>query len=819
MMLGAGSFETKKKETEERRSDRLSEVRIAWVVVGVIAILILYAVSWFFLRWRFYAAMHAAALISLACVCSMFLLVNTASTEFTAKRSMPGMPSGGEPVLVSDTESGGGGAVPMVRVRDQFPETMLWQPQLVTDDTGHATLEIDLADSITTWRLSGSAVTADGRLGSLQTGIRVFQPFFVDWNLPVALTRNDEIDLPAVVSNFLPTPQTVEVTLARGDGFELIGADVQTVALKAKEVRSVSFRIRAKKAGRIDLRLTAKAGELTDALKRSIEVLPDGRRVESVTNGTLTAPATVALDVPPDAIDGSARATVRIYPSAFSQVVEGLDGIFKLPTGCFEQTSSSLYPNVMALNYLRQTGKSAPAVEAKARGYIHVGYQRLLKFEVPGGGFDWYGNPPANVMLTAYGLMEFRDMAAVHDVDPKLIERTRNWLLSRREADGSWFASLHVGRSPNADEDRLRATAYVAWAVFDGSAMDADSTRKFLLNHLPDSISDPYILALVANALTAIDPKGESATPYLARLESLKHVSADDRQTWWELPPNSMTVFYGSGPSGNVETTALAALAFLKAGIYPADLRGSLAWLAERQDANGLWGSTQATIQALKALLAGGKPAGDGNRSIEIALDGRPVQTLEIPADQAEVMKQIDLSALLKPGSHAVSLRDLQGSGIAFQVAFRYHVPGENPTAGKPPFTVEWKCDRTAVTVNEIVTATATLTNRTQRSATMAMAELPIPAGFILDGTPTAVPSAAIDRQETTPRQCILYLRELVPNRPVVITYRLKAAVPANATVPPVRVYEYYNPTNEGRGSPSRLAITAPNPKTELERR
>jgi hypothetical protein len=40
-----------------------------------------------------------------------------------------------------------------------------------------------------------------------------------------------------------------------------------------------------------------------------------------------------------------------------------------------------------------------------------------VSFEVAGGGFDWFGRPPANVTLTAYGLMEFRDMARVHDVD------------------------------------------------------------------------------------------------------------------------------------------------------------------------------------------------------------------------------------------------------------------------------------------------------------------------------------------------------------------------------------------------------------------
>ena len=65
-----------------------------------------------------------------------------------------------------------------------------------------------------------------------------------------------------------------------------------------------------------------------------------------------------------------------------------------------------------------------------------------------------------------------------------------------------------------------------------------------------------------------------------------------------------------------------------------------------------------------------------------------------------------------------------------------------------------------------------------------------------------------IDRFEVTPRQLIIYLRELAPNRPLVISYRLKAIVAADVTVPAGRVYEYYDPTSAGRGKTSRLTVT-----------
>ena len=144
------------------------------------------------------------------------------------------------------------------------------------------------------------------------------------------------------------------------------------------------------------------------------------------------------LEFPANAIPEASKIFVRLYPGAISQVVEGMDSILRMPGGCFEQTSSSTYPNVLALDYMKRTKKLTPEVHAKAEGYIANGYQRLLTFEVPGGGFSWFGNAPANKILTAYGLMEFYDMSKVYDVDTRVIARTQQWLANQQQPDGSW---------------------------------------------------------------------------------------------------------------------------------------------------------------------------------------------------------------------------------------------------------------------------------------------------------------------------------------------------------------------------------------------
>ena len=118
-------------------------------------------------------------------------------------------------------------------------------------------------------------------------------------------------------------------------------------------------------------------------------------------------------------------------------------------------------------------------------------------------------------------------LARVHAMDPQLIERTRRWLLGHRRSDGFWSAGRGSIQGMNVGDYGL--TAYVAWAVYHGQAPgpEARPTLDYLLAQKPEAVGDPYVLALVCNALQALDPEGSSAAAYLQRLEELK-VTLDD---------------------------------------------------------------------------------------------------------------------------------------------------------------------------------------------------------------------------------------------------------------------------------------------------
>src|SRR5438309_10505067 len=244
-----------------------------------------------------------------------------------------------------------------------------------------------------------------------------------------------------------------------------------------------------------------------------------------------------------------------------------------------EQTSSSAYPNILAVDYIKKARvASSTKFLMTAEEYLNVGYQKLLTFERPGGGFDWWGNGPPLVWLSAYGLQEFSDMAKDYPIDKGVIERTQKWLMSQQDKDGSWsnIGATHGETITRMGDPKLLLTSYVAWALLESGAKPvanapgSDGLKKsiqYIRQHIDDAKDNAYILALAANALASWDAKDDSTHDVLRRLEKLQK----DVPEWKAINfpvPGGQSLSYARGDSVTVETTALAALAMMKSGQF-----------------------------------------------------------------------------------------------------------------------------------------------------------------------------------------------------------------------------------------------------------
>ena len=219
------------------------------------------------------------------------------------------------------------------RIRRYFPETLLSEPSIITDSDGTKTIELTLADSITTWRASAMANTVAGEIGSTVGSVRVFQDFFIEPDLPATLTRTDEVSVPVAVFNYLDREQDVEVELIGTNGFEVLGDDTETLSLAPGEVAAVSFRLRAVDVGFGSVTVWGRGEALEDAVERTVEIVPNGKEFRTSQSGRLEGRVATACDIPEGTVPGSGRCFVKVYPGLVSQAVEGLDGMLRLPYG------------------------------------------------------------------------------------------------------------------------------------------------------------------------------------------------------------------------------------------------------------------------------------------------------------------------------------------------------------------------------------------------------------------------------------------------------------------------------------------------------
>ncbi len=705
------------------------------------------------------------------------------------------------------------GGAPEPRVRQFFPETMYWNPALITDDQGRAEIKVPMADSITTWRMSMLANGANGQLGSATAPLKVFQDFFADIDLPVSLTQGDRVEIPVAVYNYLPGDQDVALTLDEQPWFKLEGPAKQTVHMGKNEVKVVYYPLTVNTLGAHSLKVTARGTKLSDALIRSIDVTPNGKEVRDAINDRLEKTVEKTVTFPGNAVAGADSLWVKLYPGSFSQVVEGLDGLLRMPNGCFEQTSSTTYPNVLVTDYLKATKKANPELLMKAEQYINVGYQRLVTFECKAGGFSWFGNDPAHQILTAYGLLEFSDMSKVHDVDPSLIARTQHWLAGRQKPDGTWpedgqgIAEGIINRQTGA----LRSAAYITWALAESGYKGPETAKglAYVKEHKGEA-KDAYTLALILSLLTKTERDGEAAGQVAARLVEM--AKQTDKAAWWE--GDTQTFTGARKESADLETTGLAAYGLAKWGRNGGFTNKVLTYLVQSKDSFGTWSTTQGTVWSMKALLfASGSGTGGGKGKVTVFANGAKVTTIDITPEDSDVMRQIDLKENLKADRNDIKLTYEGEGSMLYQIASRYYMPWDVVGAGPKgpgPIMIDVAYDKKNLAQDDTAGVTVKVRNTTGRIAEMPLIDLGVPPGFsvVPDDLEAAVQAKKISKYTLAQRQIIVYIEKLGPMEELELHYAVKAKFPIKAQTPLSKAYPYYNPEQATISAPQLLVVS-----------
>ncbi len=713
-----------------------------------------------------------------------------------------------------------GGLAEVERVRQFFPETWIWDEVLSGPD-GKATFDVEAPDSITTWDLRAVAVSPAKGLGISESSLRVFQPFFLQADLPYSSIRGEEFPVKIALYNYLDSAQKIQVDLESSDWFDLVGASSVTVTVAPNDVGSAEFTIRPTSIGAKLVKVTARSTEAADAVNKSMIVEPEGVPREVVENlvvpagsaRELSLPLPAALGLRQSWVPDSARAYVAVTGSLLAQTIDGLDQLLQMPFGCGEQNMILFAPDTFILKYLKSTNQLKPEIQAKAEMLLITGYQRELTYRHRDGSFSAFGedDDSGSLWLTAFVLKSFAQAKDLTFVDPDVLAEAAAWITSVQKNDGSFE---QVGFICHEDmmggvKGKDTLTAFVTIALVEAGKSDAAGKAIEYLEGRLDSISDPYGLALTAYALEL----GNSAKAQQAIDKMMDAAIEDENGLHWSSGPVLEGASGQIGPAGpgagprpvegmsidmipslDIEATGYATLALTASG-GRVDAGRAAKWLVGQRNSQGGFGSTQDTVVALQALTEYASiSATDTNMTVTVTA-GNVSKDISITPDNFDVTQVVEV-----PAGVTVELSS-EGKGEAVvQGVLRYNIP-EAPVA-RSVFDIKVDYNTAQVAVNDLIGIKASVTFNPPEpiKAGMVVVDISVPTGFapVAESLDTLLTNKQIKRYDIAGRKVIVYIEDMNPGDTVGFTFEAQALYPVKAKSTVSSAYSYYTPDWKG---------------------
>ncbi|XP_069738088.1 complement C4-B-like [Phaenicophaeus curvirostris] len=511
-----------------------------------------------------------------------------------------------------------------VDLRSYFPESWWWNFEEVKSPGKHRVQNF-VPDSITTWEVQAISISpAKGFCIADPHSFTVFKDVFVSLRLPYSVKRHEQLEIKAVVYNYLPKDLQVTVTMDAAKGLCTAGATEKAVQLrlvaKANSATPAYFSVVPLNMGEIPITVTVFDSDsgYGDSIRKNLNVVAEGvlqREEKTICINSDARSHTLDLTRPSDMVpDSDSHVFVSLKGNIMDESVEnclsltGVEKLIQVPTGCAEQTMVKMAPAVYAIEYLdasEQWANFNPEQKEEAFSMVEKGYTRLLEFQKADGSYGAFKHTPSSVWLTAFIVKVLTRCQEYIRVQDTHILNSITYLINQQQADNSFHDHHPVmnrimqGGIGSAEED-LALTAFVTIAlqqtvrVYESSDVVQVVRRAvaYMKNQLSRN-SNCYSIAITAYALTLVQSNSEEAQLAKEKLRGCSVFDPEKQQRYW-----------GNGKDAiSVETTAYALLQtlLLKDMEYAKPIA---TWLTERRNYGGGYCSTQDTVVALEALSA-----------------------------------------------------------------------------------------------------------------------------------------------------------------------------------------------------------------------
>lgn len=684
-----------------------------------------------------------------------------------------------------------------VTERTDFRKTIYWNPSIQTNEDGKATFSFYTSDEITSFSLIAEGITANGKVGRNTTKVITSKPLSVDCKLPNYFVLGDTAEVSLIVNNESDTDQYINVN-ATCESIEITPQHQENILIKkGKNVSILLQMIPKSEASKTPLHVSVTSTDDYDFLSKNVTVISPYFPMHFSYSGYETDSFEIELH---DPITSSIKSQIKTY-NPVSTAMEGIESLLRRPSGCFEQVSSSTYPNVMVYQYLKENTQVQSNKLTEAMQFIKEGYKKLEAYETEEDGFEWYGNTPANVALTAYGLLEFTDMAKIYSgVDEKMIQRTIQFLLDKKDGKGGFQNGNGMDRFGTVLYEVQ--TAYVLYALSRQNVQQSTIEKEYnsSKNHAWKT-KDLYLNALTA--LTASNfgkekdyHRSKKIIMDQLNFQSLKEVTCNN------------TITRSGQNDKNTETLALIALSLMvdKTSIHPRTSEIIDHLISNRK--YGRFGSTQATCLAIQAILTYSKSKkaqqSDINSEIFASLDNTQI---------GKIVDSLDMTQNITTERHNAIVEYSPPSEKSFEFNVQY-LSTLPPSNMDPELDLSTSLIHNNCLVADQVSMQIELSNLKNKIAANPTVMIGIPSGMSVQIKQLKELQKAkqFEYFEIFDNKLVLYFNELYHLESRQILLDLKANIAGSYTAPPSCAYPYYDEDNCTwiKGERIRIDRTAP---------
>ncbi len=540
------------------------------------------------------------------------------------------------------------------KVRKAFPDTTLWLPRLMTDANGHAVVNFNFPDSITAWRATARAITADTKVGGAVLKTIVRKNVILRLVTPRFFTMGDEVTISAIAHNYLATAKDAKITLDV-KGLELLDAGPRQVTIDSRGEVKADWRVRATTPGEAIITGAVLTNEESDAMELPIPVNAYGVKMTDARSGAITnaGAADVTMQFPAQSVAQSRTIELTVTPSVAGAMFSALDYLTAFPYGCTEQTMSSFLPNVIVSRALKELNVSTDVNKDVLAAKLKAGLERLADFQHEDGGWGWWKTDESDVFMTAYvvgGLSQAKGAGVA--INNESIQRGLKWLRAAYDKNPTMVADLkayvvyNMSQAGTPDPKQLED----AWSVHDKLTSDGAALLGLTLEAAKNS-----------DRVATIEKQLEGA------------VKTDEAHAWWAADRDYMMDYWFDTSS---ETTAMA-LKFLshvkpdspllpKAVLYLMDHRQGYYWFSTKQTAMVIFGLTDYL-----------KQSGELKPSLQatVTVNGKAVLSKAFgPADAlSPIAQKVTIAAADLAGANKVHVESSGTGRLYWSVTERYH--------------------------------------------------------------------------------------------------------------------------------------------------